>query len=84
MLMHEKTCVIPIIEHPDLVVSNLLKGLFYHFFFFLFDLILYIPVNNLSVMPEWVFLGRTSSKLGHNTGEAQTHNPSVSSQALYH
>ena len=40
----------------------------------LFDLILYIPVNNLSVMSGWVFLGLTSTKLGlmclaqgHNT-----------------
>ena len=40
----------------------------------LFDLILYIPVNNLSVMSGRVFLGLTSTKLGlmclaqgHNT-----------------
>ena len=30
----------------------------------LFDLILYIPVNNLPVMLGRVFLGRTSTKLG--------------------
>ena len=43
-------------------------------FFFLFDLILYVPVNNLSVTSGWVFLGWTSTKLGlmclaqgHNT-----------------
>ena len=41
---------------------------------FLFDLILYVPVNNLSVTSGWVFLGWTSTKLGlmclaqgHNT-----------------
>ena len=40
----------------------------------LFDLILYVPVNNLSVMSGWVFLGCTSTKQGliclaqgHNT-----------------
>ena len=40
----------------------------------LFDLILYVPVNNFSVMSGWVFLGGTSSKRGlmclaqgHNT-----------------
>ena len=32
--------------------------------FCLFDLILYFPVNNLSVMSGQVFLGRTSTKLG--------------------
>ena len=30
----------------------------------MFDLILYIPVNNLSVMSRRVFLGLTSAKLG--------------------
>ena len=33
-------------------------------FFFLFDLILYVPVNNLSVTSGRVFLGLTSTKLG--------------------
>ena len=33
-------------------------------FVFLFDLILYVPVNNLSVTSGWVFLGCTSTKLG--------------------
>ena len=40
----------------------------------LFDLILYITVNNFSAMPGWVFLGLTSTKQeymclaqGHNT-----------------
>ena len=60
----------------------------------LFDLILYVPVNNLSVTSGRVFLGWTSTKLGwmclaqgHNAvtpGEARTRSPSVSSQALYH
>ena len=30
----------------------------------MFDLILYIPVNNLSVLSGGVFLGLTSTKLG--------------------
>ena len=52
------------------------------------------PINNLSVKQGWVFLGWTSTKLGkmclaqgpqHSVaGEARTHGPSVSSQALYH
>ena len=58
----------------------------------LFDLILYIPVNNLSVTLGRVFLGWTSTKLGlmclaqqrSDAGEAWTRGPSVSSQALYH
>ena len=33
-------------------------------YFFLFDLILYVPVNNLSVMSGRVFLGWTCTKLG--------------------
>ena len=33
-------------------------------YFLLFDLILYVQVNNLSVMSGWVFLGRTSTKKG--------------------
>ena len=32
--------------------------------FCLFDLILYFPVNNFSVMSGWVFLGWTSTKQG--------------------
>ena len=61
---------------------------------FLFCLILYVLVNNFSVMSGWVFLGWTSTKQrikclaqGHNavpSGEAITPNPSISSQALYH
>ena len=54
---------------------------------FLFDLILYVPVNNLSVTSGRVFLGWTSTKQGlmySDAGEARTHGPSVSSQALYH
>ena len=52
------------------------------------------PINNLSVKQEWVFLVWTSTKLGlkhlaqgpqhSHAGEAQTHGPTVSSQALYH
>ena len=34
------------------------------FFVCLIDLILYVPVNNLSVMLGWVFLGLTSTKQG--------------------
>ena len=58
---------------------------------FLFDLVLYIPVNNLSVMSGRIFLGWTSTKLGlmfcsrtqrSGAGEAGTPGPSVSSQAL--
>ena len=30
----------------------------------LFDMILYVPINNLSVMSGWVFLSLTSAKLG--------------------
>ena len=44
-------------------------------FIYLFDLILYVPVNNFSVMPGRVFLGWTSNKQGikclaqgHNAG----------------
>ena len=33
-------------------------------YFLLFDLILYVPVNNRSVMSRWVFLVRTSTKKG--------------------
>ena len=60
---------------------------------FFFDLMLYIPVNNFSVMSGQVFLGWTSRIQGlmclaqeHNSGagEALTRSPSVSSQALYH
>ena len=59
----------------------------------LFDLVLYVPVNNFSVTSGRVFLGWTSTQLGlmwlaqgHNQwcAEAWTHNPSVLSQALYH
>ena len=52
------------------------------------------PINNLSVKQGRVFLGWTSTKLGYmclaqgplrnDAGEAQTHGPSVSSQALHH
>ena len=64
--------------------------------FCLFALRFYIPVNYFSVMSGWfpVFLGLTSAKQqikllaqGHNTvpsAEAPTHNPSISSQSLYH
>ena len=65
------------------------------FFSILFDLILYITVNNISVTSGQVFLGWTSSKLGldnvscsktqrSDASDARTHGPSVSSQALYH
>ena len=45
----------------------------------LLDWILYIPVNNFSVMSEWVFLGLTSTKqrlmcLALDAGEARTRN----------
>ena len=56
---------------------------------FLFDLILYVPVNNFTVMPGWDLLGWASTKQGlmclaqgHNPDEVGTRNPSVSSQAL--
>ena len=58
----------------------------------LFDLILYVPVNNFSVMSGRVFLGWTSTKQGlmclartqrSDTDEDRTLNPSVSSQAPY-
>ena len=54
-----------------------------------FDLILYVPVNNLSVMSGQVLLGWTSTKSCSRTkrsdaSRARTHGPSVSSQALYH
>ena len=52
------------------------------------------PINNLSVKQGQVFLGWTSTKLRKmclaqrpqrsDAGEARTHGPSVSSQALYH
>ena len=32
-----------------------------------FDLILYVPVNNLSVTSGWVFLGLNSTKLSSGT-----------------
>ena len=62
--------------------------------FCLFDLIIYVPVNNLSVTSGRGFLGWTS-RLARiyvscsrtqrsNAGEARTRGPSVSSQALYH
>ena len=59
----------------------------------LFDLILYVQVNNFSVMSKRVFLGWTNTKLGlmscsrtqrNVAGEAQTHNPSILGQALHH
>ena len=54
----------------------------------LFDLILYIPVYNSSVMSGQVFLGWTGTKqrikgLAQGHREARTY-PSFSSQALYH
>ena len=52
------------------------------------------PINNLSVKHRQAFLGWTSTKLGYmclaqvpqlsDAGKAQTHGPSVWSQALYH
>ena len=33
----------------------------------MFDLILYVPANNFSVMLEWVFLGQMCLANGHNT-----------------
>ena len=59
----------------------------------LFDWILYVPVNNFSVMSGPVFLGWTSTKQrikflaqGHNSasGEARARNPSILKQAHYH
>ena len=61
----------------------------------LFDLVLYVPVNNFSVMSGRVFLGLASTKQARinvsctrtqrsDAGEARTRNLSVSSQALYH
>ena len=62
--------------------------------FSFFDLILYVPVNNFSVMWGHVFLGWTSTKqeltcLAQTTqcsdaGEARTRNLSISSEALSH
>ena len=57
----------------------------------MFDLILYIPVNNLSVTSGRVFLIWTSTKLGlmclapeHNTVTPQDPCPFSLSQVLYH
>ena len=60
----------------------------------LYDWILYVPVNNLSVTSGRVFLGQTSTKLGlmclalgHNALTRVRLEPAallVSSQALYH
>ena len=56
----------------------------------LFVLILYAPVNNFSVMSGWVFLCLTSTtqrikrQCSSASCEAWIHNPSISSQALYH
>ena len=58
----------------------------------LFVLILYVPVNDFSVMSEQVFLGWTSTKQRKScsttqhsaSGEARTHIPSIWSQALFH
>ena len=59
----------------------------------LFDLILYVH-STIFQLCRRVFLGWTSTKLGYmclaqvpqcsDAGEARTHGPSVSSQALYH
>ena len=38
--------------------------IFFLFFFFIFSLILYVPVNNFSVMSGRVFLGLTSTEQG--------------------
>ena len=38
---------------------------YYRLYYFLFDLILYIPVNNFSVMSGWVFPDWTSTKQGY-------------------
>ena len=55
----------------------------------LFDLILYVPVNNFQLCRD----GSTSTKQGlmclaqghsTDTGEARTRNPLISRQALYH
>ena len=54
-------------------VSHMQNEYIFHFFFFLFDLILYTTVNNLSVMSGWVFLGWTSTKQG-SMCLAQGHN----------
>ena len=53
----------------------------------LLDWILFVPVNNFSVMSKRVFLGLTSTKQGlmclaQDAGEARTRNTSVSSQTL--
>ena len=53
----------------------------------LFDLILYIPVSNFSVMSGGVSLSKDKcvSRTQHSDfGEASTQGPSVSSQTLYH
>ena len=82
----------PFIAH--LLITKLLVQQSCLLKFCLFDLILYVPVNNLSVTSGRVVLGRTSTKLGlmclvsrtqrSDVGEAQMRSPLVSSQALYH
>ena len=44
------------------------------------------PINNLSVIKRWVFLGWTSTKLGFMflLKDTMQWHPSASSQALYH
>ena len=55
----------------------------------LFDLILYVPVNNFFSYVGMGLLGLTRIKVSgsrtqySDVGEAQTHNPSISRQALY-
>ena len=75
------------------MLGNLLAFCCPLFCFCLFDLILYVPVNNFSVMLGQVFLGWTSTKQGYvscsrtqlyDAGEARTRGPYVTSQALYH
>ena len=58
--------------------------------FVLFELILYVPVNNYSVISRWGFLGWTSNKQRIMTqhsdslgGESQTSNPTIPSLTFY-
>ena len=62
-----------------------------HMLICLLDLILYVPVNNLSVMSGWVFLGWTRTKLGlmclaqgHNTATLVTLVPTALRSRVKH
>ena len=79
-----RTCINPLLVWY-LGWSILTQGVRLHFSnYYFFYLILYVPVNNFSVMSVRVFLGWTSNKQGllcqrSDAIEALTHSPSVSS-----